>query len=708
MHRIRTPVILLLIVWAAFPASLSAQLPVAYRQDFSLVPKEWVWTEYDSPRLTRAVRDGRLQIVHREHGLEWTSGHFQFDPTDAYDLEMSLTVDSGHAASWAGFTFRGVNTQYYFTVNSLAQTYWIGTFYDGVWNTLNAFTGTTYDVPSSAIAPPGKENRFTISRRGDSISLVINGVSVESLSITEGLKGFELLSGVHVVTSGPITCSVDYVELRQEQQPISVAEGMPSNLVSERLPPTVNSPLSDRTPVISADGRSIYFTRYVDGIGDDIWFSTMDSAGNWMAARSIGAPINNAAPNGTFSVTPDNNTLLLLHRYNADGTWRSEGLSTSNRNGTVWTVPEDVVIENFYNTGSSLEFCLSPDRSVLISAIRREPSRGLNDLYVSFRREDGSFSEPLNMGSDLNTWGWETAPFLAADGRTLYFGSDGHPGYGWSDLFVSHRLDSTWTRWSKPQNLGPAINTPRWEAYFVIPASGAYAYLVRSEGGGQDDIYRVELPPAIRPDPVVLIRGRVLHGVTGEPLAATITYDDLESGRRVGDGISDPVTGRFAIVLGAGGRYAFNAERTGFFPLAENLDLSARNEYGELERDLILWPIEPGTTIRLNNIFFDVDRSTLRPESRVELERVRLLLQAQPALTLTIAGHTDSDADDAHNQRLSRDRAEAVRSWLIDAGIAPERLAARGYGESKPVATNETEEGRQRNRRVEIVIDDVE
>ncbi len=308
------------------------------------------------------------------------------------------------------------------------------------------------------------------------------------------------------------------------------------------------------------------------------------------------------------------------------------------------------------------------------------------------------------MGPSINTAGDEGTPFIAGDG-SVYFSSDGHPSYGGTDIFLVRKLDDTWLNWTEPQNLGRGINTKSWDAYFTIPVNGEYAYMVSSRSGfGSSDIFRVKVTEKARPEPVILVKGKVVNAKTDEPIEARITYRDLENDEELGVGYSDKKTGSYQIILPHGRRYSFLAEKKGFFPVSANVDATELAEFAELEEDLLLAPVEVGLVVRLNNIFFAYDDSALLEESHSELERLVNLMKTNPKLEIEISGHTDDQGGDDYNLSLSQQRVESVVSYLVSAGIESKRFKAVGYGESQSVADNSTEEGRAYNRRVEFRI----
>lgn len=298
-------------------------------------------------------------------------------------------------------------------------------------------------------------------------------------------------------------------------------------------------------------------------------------------------------------------------------------------------------------------------------------------------------------------------PFLASDGETLYFSSDRPGGLGDNDIWKSRRLDDSWQKWSEPENLGKPINSPAWDAFFTLDAGGEYAYLTTGEDSyGASDIVRVKLLEKQKPDPVILVSGNVYNLKDNKPLSASLIYQTLPDGTVAGNGISNPVDGSFKIVLPYDKNYSIRASAPKFFAISENLNLDSlvKRGYKEIHKDLYLAPIEIGQVFRLNNVFFDFDKWDLRPESFIELSRVVLLLNENPDIEIELSAHTDSRGSDEYNFVLSDKRAKSVMDYIISQGILASRLTSHGYGESRPVATNETDEGRQLNRRVEFKI----
>ena len=294
----------------------------------------------------------------------------------------------------------------------------------------------------------------------------------------------------------------------------------------ENLGPNVNTEAQENAPVLSPDGRTLYFQRTMPAAQSDqefdldIYYSTLRRDGTWSLAKPMPAPLNSTDWNGMNSALPDGNTLFIDYKYDEDGSTHN-GFSITHRTATGWSQPEAIVIQEYKNEAKYQNAYLCNDGRTLLLAIQPDEEREDRDLYVSFLQDDGTFSKPMALGSTLNTTEEDASPFLAADGVTLYFSSEGHGGYGGRDIFMTRRLDDTWQKWSEPVNLGPTINTDGFDAYYTISAAGDYAYLASSTNSyGQADIFRIALPKAVKPKPVVLLSGKAFDAKTKQPIAA--------------------------------------------------------------------------------------------------------------------------------------------------------------------------------------------
>lgn len=497
--------------------------------------------------------------------------------------------------------------------------------------------------------------------------------------------------------------------------PVAVAEAPPcppleASNERQRLGPCINTEYDESLPRLSADGGTLFFLRSrspenVGGAeaGEDVWYVTSTESGGWGGASNVGAPVNNELNNFVVAVLEDG-ALLVGNAYAPEGDLAS-GLAIAYRDAAGWQPPRPVTIEGWYSRSRWVSYSLSADGTILLLHAERDDGLGGTDLYVSHRREDGSWSAPINLGGDVNTAANEITPWLADDNRTLYFSSDGRGGFGGYDVFVSQRLDDSWQRWSPPENLGPAVNSPGFDAYFSVPLGSDYAYFASSSGAvGGTDIFRVALAalaPAPDPEPRLVVRGRVLDAETRRPLFAVVRYEAFDDGSATGETGSDPETGAYVLELVPGHVYTLRAEADGYLGVSASVE---SREPGEAVVDLALVAVRVGASIELRNVYFDFGKADLRTESRIELDRIVRFLMDNPDISIEVQGHTDNVGSDAVNRRLSDARARAIRAYLIARGIEGERVRARGFGSSQPIASNDTDEGRQRNRRVEIKI----
>jgi outer membrane protein OmpA-like peptidoglycan-associated protein len=478
----------------------------------------------------------------------------------------------------------------------------------------------------------------------------------------------------------------------------------------ENLGENINSKLSELSPIISPDGKTLFITRYTpeNNNANNIWVSYLQSDGKWSVAKNIGVPLNvQGSSTSVESITPDGNTILLSNLYKYfDGSVTGGGCSISSRQRGGWSFPKQQIIEKYENNNKFVNYYLSNSGKFLLMAIEKKKGFGEKDLYVSFKTGENGWSAPKNLGNVINTSEAEFSPFLAADDKTLFFASRGIAGgYGDADIWMTKRVDETWTNWSKPINLGNKINSPEFDAYFSIDAAGEYAYFSSSKNSyGLSDIFRIKMPTAAKPDPVVLVYGKVIDQKTNQPIKAKIVYEKLPSGEEAGTAITSPEDLVYKIVLPLGKNYGFMASADNYYSVTQHLDLVKLDAYYEMEVNLYLAPIQKDEAIRLNNIFFEFGKSVLKEESFPELLRLVKLLEVNASISIEIRGHTDDVGKEEDNLFLSQQRAEAVVEYLKKNKINASRLLAKGFGESKPVADNTSEEGKQLNRRVEFVI----
>ncbi|MDN4164185.1 OmpA family protein [Cytophagales bacterium LB-30] len=539
----------------------------------------------------------------------------------------------------------------------------------------------------------------------DPTNYKVKGIEINLNSIVQA--GWAQLDAVGIRNSDN---EEELLTMLAQYDSIKVYSEMTFATAKLNLGTNINTEYVETKPVISPDGKLLFFVRQnfpgnVGGERDvqDIYFSEQVD-GKWTEAKNIGEPLNNRYPNGVSSVTPEGH-LLLINTYEDNGTMKP-GASISYRTGDGWTAPVNLKIDDFYNRSPYMDVCMSSSGKSLIMAVKRRDSSGDQDLYISFLKEDSTWSAPVNMGDRVNTPKAEFSPFLAADDKTLFFASEGHSGYGGSDIFYTKRLDNTWTNWSPPVNLGNSVNTKNWDAYYSMTASGDFAFFVSTENSfnGTKDIYNIGLPQEFKPEPVLLVAGKVLDKTNNQPIKARIRVKSLPDGGELGIASSNEQNGEYQIVLPRGVNYAVYAQAKGYIAVEENLNVMKITKYEELEKNLYLVPIRVGETIVLNNVYFEQGKANLLPESYPELEELARLMSENSTLSIELGGHTDNQGSANANFELSQTRVETVKSFLVSKDIEAGRINTKAYGGTRPIAPNTSEETRSRNRRVDFTV----
>lgn len=731
--------------------SVDAQRIIRFRDDFE--NNENNWSEGSSEKTATKVVYGHYELYHKRSsgGYTFYRDFFMDQTADFYmESKMMQTIgenNHGYGILWGG---KGGNDCYNFLISSNGY-FTVGQWKGGKYTALKSWTKV------SNINPKYQYNIVAVKRKSGKLYFYVNGdqvYSINDLSFMGYKFGFNLKAAMKV--------KADYLVLEYTAKDINLVKNARQGYVKVNLGSRINSKHIEKSPKISHDGKALYYTRagHPNNTGDkdDAWYSMDQGNGNWGLAKKMPWPINNQGHNFVVSITPDNNTLLVGNTYNEDGSDKGAGVSITHRTATGWEIPKEVKIEDYYNDNKYVNFCLAPNRKVLIMAVERKDSYGDQDLYYSEIKSDGTWSKPKNMGSVLNTFAKEFAPFITADGRTMYFASQGHPGYGSADIFVTKRIGSGWTKWTKPENLGPEINTNLWDAYFTVPAQGDYAYLVSKKNSiGKEDLFRIKLvdkkeeeeivfdeveepskdeilvladpdkgeieadpdegeivikteekgnqdKPSFVPDPVVVIYGKILDANTDKPLEATITYEDLAANKELGIASSNPTTGDYKLVLPFGEHYGIVAEEETHISASANIKVTGSGQYIEIEKNLYLTPLEIGKIVRVNNVFFVRSKPELLPKSYPELDRLVELMNEHPRMEIELGGHTDGIGSPVLLMELSNKRARAVKKYLVEQGISDKRIVGKGYGRSRPIAPNNTEENRRKNRRVEFKI----
>ena len=504
----------------------------------------------------------------------------------------------------------------------------------------------------------------------------------------------------------------------------------------------INSRFADYGPIITADESEMYFTsrkenstggQLVEGTPDyyeDIYNSKREN-GKWTPNANIGLPVNTEVHDANLSLNADGSILFMYRDNKKDG----GDIYECDRVGVLWSKPERLNsnINGRYHDNSC---SLTPDgKTLYFVSDKPDESFGGHDIYISRADAKGKWGKAYNLGAVINTEFNEQCVFIHPDGKTLYFSSEGHKTMGGYDIFKTI-FDSKTNTWSQPENLGYPVNSPDNDIDFVLSASGKHGYYssYRKDGMGEKDIYMISFLGAakipvmstednllgsltapvkettisakvdIAAPQLTILKGMIFDNLSKKPLEAIIELVDNTKNEVIATFKSNSTTGRYLVSLPSGKNYGIAVKCDNYLFHSENFDIPLSSTYQEVIKDIPLKNVAVGTKIILKNIFFDFDKATLRPESTNELERLIKLLGDLPSMKIEISGHTDSKGTDSYNLTLSQNRAQSVVDYLSSHGIDKGRLKAAGYGETKPIDTNDTDEGRQNNRRTEFEI----
>ena len=497
----------------------------------------------------------------------------------------------------------------------------------------------------------------------------------------------------------------------------------------------LNTPLDEQCPVLSPDGKLLAFTvadhpQNIGGNHDlgDIWFSEKTETG-WGTPYHGGKLINNGLHNTVAGFSPDGQQLYLMGHYEQNGKpVTSQGLAVSVRTEKGWTAPVNIKIPYFKNKTPYNSGALSADGSVLVYSAEGYTTFGLEDVYITWKSE-GTWHEPVPLNGSINTTGQDVSPSLSLDGKRLFFASNGHGGAGSFDIFYCERLDDSWTKWSAPKSLGPEVNSTGRELFYRETPSGRFLTSTLNSDGMANIRFlpseaTMELPVMINPteeikvaavdtvkrieevkydpnaaDAPTRIWGRVINAKTNEMIAnASIQFHATKTYTAV----SGP-DGSFALSIIGVDAYSVKVEAVGFIGEFERLDLKTQ-VLKELEMNFKLLPVEIGTTINLKNVLFERSKPVLLNSSYDELDMVADFMKTNPKVEILLSGHTDNQGRHDANMKLSRERVNVVKDYLISKGISANRITGKGFGGTKPIADNAADDTRALNRRVEFTI----
>jgi outer membrane protein OmpA-like peptidoglycan-associated protein len=672
----------------------TAQLPLLIHDTFD--DNKFYWSLNHEKEYWSRMESGKfiLETYLEGHGRIMTISHY-IDTEKDYSLEATFIQKGGSTNNGFGLLW-GDDGNEHRQEFVIATTNYYKILTPEKGDQLNEWVAFT-------INPLGQENKLRVSRKKEETSFYINDTKVfskSSLPVYGNRMGF--------INYTNMVLEVDDFKFYSNTDPrINLVDSLMMKVEKKNLGEKVNSIYDDLGPKVTVDGRTIFFSRNespdnIGGIvdGADVWFTSSNDGEQWNASQNMNKPINSTTTDNLASVSADQNTMM----FNL-----SDGFSLRRRKSGGWSDPRPLNV-HFSNESKHMDSNLSADGKAICFAVKLKQNLFYKskaeekDIYVTLQDKNGQWSEPINLGKNVNTPVDEASPFLAADGRTLYFASEGWPGYGNFDIYMAKRIGDGWTNWTEPINLGPSINSSDFEAHYTIPASGKYAYLVASETGRKGEMMRIKLPDQIKPDPVVLLFGKTLNAKTKKPIEADILFDDLATRKEVGEAISHPEDGNYKIVLPYGINYGLHASAKGFLSVNENMELQTVSTYQEIEKDLYLVPIEVGQSISLNNVFFQQGKPVLKSESFPELDRLWQILTDNPKMEIELGGHTDNVGSRTLLVKLSLDRVETVKKYLTDKGISAKRISGHGYGPDLPREKNDTEEHKIKNRRVEFKI----
>ncbi len=460
-------------------------------------------------------------------------------------------------------------------------------------------------------------------------------------------------------------------------------------------------------PALTADQQELIFTRRAgDGPNDDedLVISHKDARGRWAKPQAISKNIDTPLNEGTCAISADGRKLIFTSCVGRDGIGSCD-LYESRKIGEEWTEPKNLG-PNVNSVAWESQPSLSADGRTLYFVSDRRAGMGRRDIWISVQDDRGRWTKAVNAGKQINSQFDEISPFIHVNNQTLYFASNGLPGFGGYDIFFAEK-DST--GWSKPKNVGAPINNYEDQFSLFITADGKKGYFSHEEnlesGASRSKIFEVDIPEESQVrNRSNYVKGIVRDRETKSPLAASVELINLETNTVESLVESDSVSGQYLIVLTQGADYALYVNKVGYLFRSLNFNYSEVEQFEPIVIDVDLEKAKEGSIAVLNNIFFDVDQYALKPKSFPELQKLIRFLNASPRLRVEISGHTDNSGSADHNRQLSEKRAQSVYNYLVQNGIDKSRLTPKGFGADKPVASNATPEGRQSNRRIEFKV----
>ena len=486
----------------------------------------------------------------------------------------------------------------------------------------------------------------------------------------------------------------------------AIAQIEKNKRVPEPIPLEINTEENEYFPSLTVDGQRLVFTRqerdenYPNGLGQEDLYESLYIDSCFTAERIFPAPITTEGNEGTQSVRQDGRLMFFTACKRPDSKGGCD-LYVSRKQGDTWDLPTNLDYPVNTRYWESTPFLTLDGKKLYFSSTRPGGYGGM-DIWISHWKTEGGWSEPVNAGPSINTYGDELAPYVHGDGNRIYFSSTGWVGMGGQDLFVSVRRPGS--DWSKPVNLGYPVNTYGEEMGISFHGNNNLALFSsnRDSVAGRD-ILKFNLPDSLAPEQLAIVSGKVINGLNNRPISAIVLVQNQE-GQLISSVESDPSSGSYLIGLPVDKDHRFVVNRQGFLFYSAFLPSDSLSPGKSFHWDILLEPFKLGSKVILRNVFFDTDSSSIKKESYPELLELVDLLSKNKNSNIEIGGHTDNTGDYQYNIDLSKSRAESVRQFLVSKGIAAERLKAAGYGPDQPISENDTEKGRAENRRTEIKI----
>ncbi len=458
----------------------------------------------------------------------------------------------------------------------------------------------------------------------------------------------------------------------------------------ERLGNHINTPFTETKPIISYDNTILYLTRQYHPMNtggkddiQDIYYATRDAERIWSEPINIGAPLNNEFPNGISSLSQGGDTALVINVFTEKN--YDKGASITFKSGDNWTNPQGIDIHKFKNNSDFIDYFITNDGKRMFLAIDSKGSYGDQDIYISEKIDDFHWTEPINIGEAVNTYDAEFSPFLSSDGKTLFFSSFGHEGFGGADIYYSQRLDDTWLNWSPAENLGDRFNTEGFEAYFTIPSRGEHAYFVSDVGSNEDsrDIFRAVIPLELNPTPGVIVSGITRNKLTKEAFTAVVDVTCPDPSVEDKHFVTKNDIHKYS-------RSIFEFPKT-FRLLATQKNYLSTSQYlkvektdkSEVKADLYLVPIEVGNTLISHDVVFETGTSTMTDLGKEEMGRMVQYMKGYPVIKFEITVHVQDG--EGNEQALSEERLAAINEFFLSNGIDRSRVfPVAGMGATVP------------------------